>query len=1147
MKRILPLLATYLFASCTHAQTNFIFVTIDDLSRESLGIHGCTIPGISPNLDSLAQSGLRFEHCHVQSANCTPSRNIMSSGLYQQRNRVFSLGSEGAGNHHTLPALPDVFRTAGYHTGLMGKNGHMSPFEPYSGFDVIYDSYGSTRDPENIYSKLSSAFSDAAAAGKPLYFNLNIFDPHTGWYKWDHAAGDFKVTTEVDPSIIYDETDIPYPTWFPPLSEAEQIDPSTGNSMKDELAAYYNTVKRADDSIARMLDAIEDAGQTENTILVVVADHGMQEPAVKTQLYDHSTRSPLFVVWPGVTSSNTVNDTHMIASFDLLPTFAEMISQPIPAGMDGRSFAPIIKGESIPEWRDYIYKQQNDRNKMRAIQTPELLYIYNPWSDGSTQVGTVDTGMLCWRRIKAAGDSGTNAAAHAYAEFFLYRTVEELYDITNDPDCLTNLFSSAAYSNEVAMMQDLMLQEMIASDDHLVLNAFTNWLNTANPAFNAQFVADQTAFQNTQADDPNYARDVFYDPHDDWHELGKTLFEPSGEWDIWTPESGSISINGGAGDADSGPSCIEFNGSAADLSRLIVSNPIDTSAFTQLKLDAIFIDAAAFSGGATVSFQYNDGSGWQTFQTITGAGKKNLTFELPGGGLPESMQFGILADMNGTGGSIYMDHARLTAWQDWAAKLTDTPFDASNMATVRLAFNFECQNFSDTDRLLLEYYDGANWELLEGYDFSYVLLADKLYTDTIDMSADDYSFPTNLQFRFRSESTGSGQAFTVSDYTIETRSASDDTPKAFDDSYSATAPVGIVVSAPGVLDNDSSGSGGVLTASVLTNVSHGILEFNSDGSFVYAITNGHTGTDSFNYVAVNSSLLSSTATVSLAINEPVSDPIIFFDDFESGTVTTGGWEYADEAKSTYYMGGAAYNGEFGANQRKGGSITKTVSTVGYTDIKVQYWRKGNTLTDPGDALVVAWSTNGISWIELENTTDENWAYTSNSLPASAADQPELSVRLGVNSTLWAHKAYFDDVLIQGTPTASGSALTNFSDWATTHGVATNNAYLLDYAFNINPHLSERYPLAADGSSGLTVWELSKTEEKLIVEFVRRKQASDLTYKAQFTDSLMTNWTDAVLGETITPINDEFERVSVSDSITTATATNRFGRVIVIKN
>ena len=56
----------------------------------------------------------------------------MSSGLYQQRNKIFQLGKEGAGNHHTNPALPDLFRAAGYHTGLMGEK------QPYVALRTLF-------------------------------------------------------------------------------------------------------------------------------------------------------------------------------------------------------------------------------------------------------------------------------------------------------------------------------------------------------------------------------------------------------------------------------------------------------------------------------------------------------------------------------------------------------------------------------------------------------------------------------------------------------------------------------------------------------------------------------------------------------------------------------------------------------------------------------------------------------------------------------------------------------------------------------------------------------------------------------------------------------------------------------------------------
>ncbi|VGO12579.1 Arylsulfatase [Pontiella desulfatans] len=1184
MKRFLPTIGTAALAANLFAQTNFVFVTIDDLSRESLGIHGCTITNISPNLDALAQEGLRFEHCHVQSGNCTPSRNIMSSGQYQQHNRVFSLGKEGAGNHLTQPALPDVFRAAGYHTGLMGKNSHMSPFDPYSGFDVEYDGYGSTRDPQNVYDKLTDAFAAASSQGKPLYFNLNIFDPHTGWYGWDHKDGVTITETDNHPSTIYTEHDVPYPAWFPPMSENERTLPSKDdpvtqtNSMMVEVAAYYNTVKRADDSIGKMMQAIDDAGQTSNTIIVVVSDHGVQLPGGKTQLYDHSSRSPLFVKWPGVTSSNTVNNTEMIASFDLLPTFCEMIGQPIPVGVDGRSFAPIVKGEINPEWRDYVYKQQNDRNKMRAIQTTELLYIYNPWSNGSDTVGSVATGMHSWRALRSA----TNAAAVAYADFFEYRTVEELYDITNDPHCLTNLFSSPAYAADLADLQDLMLQEMIVSGDDLVINAFTN---RTDPAANAQLVDDQAAFQNAQANDPNYVRDVFYNPHDDWKLIGHTLFEPAGEWDIWTPETTGINLNTSNGDNESGDNCIEFNGSAADVSRLIVSNALDTSVLDLLKLESIFIDGGAFSGGATLKIQYNDGSGWNTFQTISSAGEKNLTFDLTSIGSPDAIQFGIQADLNGTGGSIYMDHTRLTAWQDWTPAPTSTTFNATNAGTVRVTFEFETQNFTDSDKLLLEWFDGSAWTLLEDYDFSYVLLTNKTYSDVIDMHDTEFTFPADLEFRFRSESTDSGQAFSISNLSIETREAMREIeltlpPTANPDSYSETAPKAITVPSPGILDNDVPGSGGTLSASLVSDVSHGILELNADGSFVYAATNGYTGHDSFTYSAVNNAG-ASTATVSLAISAPPTSQT------HTLSVTFGA---AEDLAST--LNGNSTT----ASTTQGGTISAPAITIngldidgtGGTDDQVEIGFSVNATggsvdrlsagyrLDPGYTLTMditsvsvtlgSGATNySISEIGFISTKGNNAARTYTitspdsgfttltdvSSTQSLTQDPGIdglsaftmiSTEDGSNGNR--ARNFVAEFSISGN--APSSVITNFADWASVHGLSTDAGYTLDYAFNINPHLSERYTLPASGNNGLPHWEFSGSENRLVVEYIRRIQADDLTYKAQFTDCLTTNWTDAVSSETTTPVDTGFERVSVSDHITTSEASNRFGRIIVQK-
>ena len=69
---------------------NVVFITLDDLSYESLAVNGCKVPEISPHMDRIAKSGMRFEGFHVQASNCIPSCALMMTGLYQQHNKIFS-------------------------------------------------------------------------------------------------------------------------------------------------------------------------------------------------------------------------------------------------------------------------------------------------------------------------------------------------------------------------------------------------------------------------------------------------------------------------------------------------------------------------------------------------------------------------------------------------------------------------------------------------------------------------------------------------------------------------------------------------------------------------------------------------------------------------------------------------------------------------------------------------------------------------------------------------------------------------------------------------------------------------------------------------------------------------------------------------
>lgn len=772
-----------------------VFLTLDDFSRSSLSLYGCRVPEITPHLDRIAQEGMRFEHFHVQASNCTPSRNYMMTGQYQQHNQVYSLGSEGAGNHlnrHTLPAL---FRAAGYHTGIMGKNSHQMPFEPHSAWDVEYDGYSSTRDPANVYEKTKAAIADAKRLGKPLFFNLNIYDPHTGWYGWDMRLGP-KKETDNHPSRIYGPDDMSYPDFFPPVPLALQTGTTKGGtpgiSMRQELASYFNSVKRCDDSVGQMLRAFEEAGWLKDTVVVAIADHGMQQPGAKTTLYHEGTVSPLFIRWPGVVKPGSVNSTHMVSSIDIVPTLCQLIGQPVPADLDGRSFLPLITGKPIGPWRSFIYKQQNDRNKSRALQTRQWLYIVNPWADGEKRFSSVSTGTHCWKLLKEASEKPeASKLLKTWVRRIEYRTPEELFNIQTDSQCLHNLAEDPAYADTVHKMRAMMLSEARASGDTLVVDCIED---PRNPDVMAKTISGIQAMLASRKQNPNAIRRVHFDPLDGWMVLGYTLFEPFGEWGIWTSGSDAVSLNANNGSDTCGNACVQFTGNG----RMETTSQFDGSVFTKLKLEFRVPKKARKTAkiknsprGADVDqdtalvVEYQDKAGWHELVRRTGSeipADHALVIDAPKGGFPPRMKIGLRAEMK-DGQYLCVDGLRLTGWQDWrvhAAGPTPShwkaggnaafsgntallktgsdsvlelskPLEGDSLGVVEMDYRFTGNDVAAGDSLRVEYYDGNRWQAVAEHDFSYVLAAGADYAGHVVLQRSTHRFTPSLRLRFRLE------------------------------------------------------------------------------------------------------------------------------------------------------------------------------------------------------------------------------------------------------------------------------------------------------------------------------------------------------------------------------------------------------------
>jgi N-sulfoglucosamine sulfohydrolase len=437
MRRIiytLPFLAGLFFRAAFPLEAaeplNLLVITTDDMSCDSVGAFGAKLAGTTPNIDRLASEGLRFQHAHVQVGNCMPSRNVMFSGRYPHNNRVegFYMVREPG-----YPVLAELMHQAGYYTGIRHKVAHSTPFSPHPAWDAVLNAPADVKNAESYYTATQGAIADAEKAGKPFFLNINVADPHKPFFN------EGKRPDPNQPSCVYTADEVPIPGF---LFDDPQV--------REELAQYYSSVRRADDGVGATLRALKESGREANTVVVFLSDHGMPLPFAKTQLYYHSTRTPLIVRWPGVTKAGGVDEAHLVSAVDLLPTLLDVVGQKHPDGLDGRSFAPLLRGET-QTGRDMIVAEYNEnaggfRHPMRAVVTREFGYIFNPWSNGSRVMATATKGTITYRRMKTLAPSNPEIAARL--DLFEHRVPEELYRYASDPDARKNLVGEESFASE---------------------------------------------------------------------------------------------------------------------------------------------------------------------------------------------------------------------------------------------------------------------------------------------------------------------------------------------------------------------------------------------------------------------------------------------------------------------------------------------------------------------------------------------------------------------------------------------------------------------------------------------------------------------------------------------------------------------------
>ena len=464
-------------ATQQNKRPNILLITADDMNWNAPGSFGGRTPDITPNIDRLASEGVRFEHAHITIAVCQPSRSVLMTGRYPHRN-----GAEGFQPiNMNVPTLQEQLNKAGYIQGILGKVKHLAPPEKFK-WDMIedYQDLGCGRNPELYYKYAKDFFRQATGRQQPFFLMANSHDPHRPFHGSTQEQKKFaKVLKDIPaPSRVYKDDEIEVPDFLPDLPD-----------VRKEIAQYYSSVRRCDDTVGSVMRALHESGCAENTLIMFLSDNGMALPFAKTNCYLHSTRTPWIAVWPGRIKPGSVDRMHFISGIDFMPTALDAAGVSAPAGMDGSSFLPVLLGKRQYE-RDKVFTQfhqTSGRNRypMRCVQNHRFGYIFNPWSDGKRVFKNESQSGLTFNAMKTAAQKNDSVAARV--KLFQYRVVEEFYDFKNDPDSLHNLIDDPDYKKNIDEMRASMLDWMKNTNDP-ALQAFEN---RTSPEALKKFMAEQ--------------------------------------------------------------------------------------------------------------------------------------------------------------------------------------------------------------------------------------------------------------------------------------------------------------------------------------------------------------------------------------------------------------------------------------------------------------------------------------------------------------------------------------------------------------------------------------------------------------------------------------------------------------------------------
>jgi arylsulfatase A-like enzyme len=457
---------------------NVVFFITDGHRKEMLGCYGNELLE-TPRIDGFAQDAVRFDHAFCPHSVCMPTRASLYTGRYPHVHGVWANGLSLSRDEVTMP---QVLSDSGWTTGASGKV-HFEPQQmypgrtvpiiqgPYYGFNEVHlsenrlgEEYLAFIDREHpelseqartrrnmpaeahelqwIISRAVDFIGRQSAAGRPFFCHCSFHELSPPCSAPEGWAGHYDPDDVPVPQLNADDLDRK-PSFYREcyegyLANGRQPDEST---LRRSIASCYDQMRFIDHQFGRVLAALDEAGVADETIVVFMADHGLSlndhfQWRHGPFLFDEVTNVPLIVRLPGGASGVVTEE--LVETVDLMPTLLEALGVDTPAGVQGQSILPLLRGDDSARGRDSVLLQEREAPDLAARGLePERV---TQWA-----VRTHD-----WKLVHYPGEA-----------------FGELYDLRNDLGEFRNLWAEADYAAPRAEMERLLLDRIAQSRDPL--------------------------------------------------------------------------------------------------------------------------------------------------------------------------------------------------------------------------------------------------------------------------------------------------------------------------------------------------------------------------------------------------------------------------------------------------------------------------------------------------------------------------------------------------------------------------------------------------------------------------------------------------------------------------------------------------------